>query len=227
MAFFVLYILLIGVLIFNVYFAWQVHKELPVFVQKLPTLTFQKGHLVAPGQAVTVSVPKTPYVLVFDAQAKTPPAQQMFVEKKILAFIGEDHFYMPSVGGVSAQPLPEKLDGQITAQIMQPYLPAVRSFLQTAVFIGAFFVMGFFLVFSTLLAAAVVFFWRGLKQLPLPLKDVWRWAVLLQGPALILWCVQIIYGVPLFTFALFILFNIYVQQICNTWPLAGGKKYAA
>lgn len=216
--FFACYVCIIGVLVFNVYFAWQVHKQLPAFLQKLPTLTFEQGRLVRPDKAVSVAIANTSYALVFDAQTKNPPSQQFFIDQKILLLVGENHFYMPSVIGVSAHPIPKQLNQALTADFIRQHLPLVRSFLQSMALFGAVFMTGFFLLFSTLLAAAVLLFWRGLKHLPLSTKEVWRWAVLLQGPAVLLWCLQLICGVPLFTFALFILFNIYVQQICNTWP---------
>lgn len=224
--FFGVYLLLVGVLVFTLYFAWQLHVQLPQFVAKLPTLTFDQGRLTAPQEKIILSVPKTPYVLVLDATAKNPPTSQEFADKKILAFVSGNQLYMPSVTGVNAQTLPEKLTGTLTPQTIQPYQSSVRAFLQTAAFFGAFFIMGIFLVFSILMAAAVIFFWRGIRRAPVSAGILWRWAFFLQGPALILWFIQLFYGVPLFTFALFILFNIYVQQIFNTLPNSRGK-YAA
>ena len=226
-AFFLLYLLLVGVLVFNLYFAFQLHKQLPVFMEQLAPLTFEKGRLTGPEQALTVSVPKTPYVLIFDTYATTPPTPQEFLDKKIMAFVAQDQFYMPSITGISAQPLPHQLNGSVDAAILQKYLPIIRNFLQSMAFLGAFFVLGFFLVFSILLAAAVLFFWSALKRTTLSRGVLARWAVFLQGPALVLWLVQLFCGVPLFTFALFILFNIYVQQVFNTLPPTGDKKYAA
>lgn len=225
-ALFALYLLLVGVLVFTLYFAWQIHRQLPTFIDKLPALTFEQGHLIGPQEKTTVSIPKTPYVLIFDASAKNPPTAQEFVDQKILAFISGNQLYMPSVAGVNAQTLPEKLSGDLTPQTIHTYEPTIRGFLQSAAFFGAFFIMGIFLLFSTLLAAAIIFFWRGIKQASISRGTLWRWAIFLQGPALILWLVQLFYGVPLFTFALFILFNIYVQQIFNTLPYSRGKYVA-
>ncbi len=226
-AFFALYLLLVGVLLFNIYFAFQLHSQLPTFLQQLTSLTFEKGRLTGPEQTVTATVPKTPYTLIFDAHAQKPPTAQEFAEQKIMAFITQDQFYMPSLTGIRAQPLPRQLDGSFEGNTLQTYLPSIRSFLQSIAFLGAFFVLGFFLVFSILLATAVLFFWCALKRIFLPRSVLMRWAVFLQGPALVLWLVHLFYGVPLFTFALFILFNIYVQQIFNTLPPMGDKKYAA
>ena len=210
-ALFAVYLLLVGVLIFNIYFAWQMHKQLPAFIQHFPTVTFEKGRLTAPDKALSLSVPNTDYVLVLDAAAKNPPSREEFVNKKIMAFVMQDRFYMLSVGGVSSQPLPTQLDGTFDTQRLQQYAPTLRSLLQSMAFFGSFFVIGLFLIFSILLAAAVVFFWSGMTHKRLPAGVIWRWAVFLQGPALVLWIVRLIWTVPLFPFAIFILFNIYVQ----------------
>ena len=217
-AFFAVYLLLVGVLIFNIYFAWQIHKQLPVFIKNFPQVTFEKGRLTVPDTSVSVAIPGTDYILVLDSTAKNPPSRQDFLDKKIILFVAADRFYMPSVNGVNSQAIPPQLDGVFDSQRLQQYAPVLRSLLQTILFFGGFVVTVLFLFFSILLAGAVVFFWSGLKHTRLPAGTVWRWAVFLQGPSLLLWSVQLIWGVPLFSFALFILFNIYVQQIFNTLP---------
>ena len=215
---FAIYLLLVGVLIFNIYFAWQVHKQLPAFAAHFPTVTFDKGRLTAPDTPQSIAIPGTDYIVVLDAGAATPPARQEFIDKKIMMFVTGNSFYMPSVSGMNSQVLPAQLDGVYDVQRLQQYLPKLRTLLQAAAFFGSFFITGMFLFFSMLLAASVVFFWNGLRHARLPVGVMWRWAVFLQGPAVILWMAQLLWGVPLFPFALFILFNIYVQQIFNTLP---------
>lgn len=217
---FVLYMLLVGVLVFNVYFAWQVHQKLPPLLQQFPAVTFEKGRLTAPDRAVSVSVPGTPYRLVLDAQG-TVPTQQQFLAQKILAFVAGDKIYMPSVSGVNAQPIPPQVDGEISSRTLQSYLPTLRSLLLSVLFFSSFVVVGIFLAFSYFLALAVVFFWRGLTRSTVPPGVLRRWAAFLQGPALVLWIFHLLIGVPLFLFGLFILFMIYTQQIFNTLPRRG------
>lgn len=217
-AFFALYLLLVGSLIFNIYFAWQIHQKLPAFIQSVPTLTFEKGRLTAPAGKTTVYIPGTEYKIIFQAAPGTLPTQQDFAAQKILAWVQGDSAYMLSVGGLSKQTIPSSFSAQITPEWLAKQAPAARSFLQTIIFFGSLLALGFFLVFSILMAGAVIYFWRGMTRSALPIRTLWKWAILLQGPALVLWTVQLLAGVPLFAFALFILFNIYVQQIFNTLP---------
>jgi len=223
----VIYLWLMGAIIFNIYFSWQLSRELPVFVRKLPELTFQQGRLITPDTPHTISIPKTPYVILLNTKAQTPPDSQEFLDKKIVAFVTADAIYLPSIFGVNKQPFSPKLDGTLTTQLSEKYIPAFRTFLQTAAFFGSFLIVGFFLLFSLLLSFMIVLTWRTFKRIPIPFSTVGKWAVFLQGPALVLWSIHLIYTIPLFTFALFILFNIYTQQIFNTLPLTGDKKHVA
>lgn len=221
---FAVYVMLLGIIFFNLYFSWQLRRQMPGFIAHFPTLTFDKGQLTTPGRQ-TVQVPKTDYQLIFDNQSALP-SQQDFLDQKIMAFVQKDHFYMPSVTGVNQQIIPAQLNGTVDSVFLTQYAPSIRTFLQTVVLLGSVLAIGSFLLLSILMAAGVVFFWRNITRTPLSGAEILRLAVFLQGPALILWMIQVIWGVPLFVFALFILFNIYVQQIFNTWPLSGGK-YAA
>ncbi len=224
---FSVYLILIGILVFNLYFTWQLHHQLPNFIQKLPTLTFNQGRLLAPTQTITLSVPETPYVVVLDIQAERPSSVQELLDKKILLFVTADSFYLPTASGINSIPIPQNFDGEITPQKLEQYLPNMYSLLQSVAFIASFLIFGFFFIFSILLAAGIIVFWRMIKKPDLSLPVVWKWAVLLQGPALVLWSIHLLFTVPLFTFALFILFNIYIQQIFNTLPIQGDKNHAA
>ena len=225
-AWFAIYLLAIGILVFNIYFAFQIHKQLPVFVKNFPSLTFDKGRLIAPDKAVSVVIPGTDYILRFDATAPHPPSVQNFINDKIIAFITGDRFYMISMGGLNSQPIPAQVDGVYDSQRLQSYVFTLRSLLSTMVFVGSFLITGTFLFFSMLMAAAVVFFWSRVSRKTQPFSTLTRWAVFLQGPAFVLWIIHLIWGVPLFSFAIFILFNIYVQQIFNTLPEKRGPNVA-
>ena len=225
-AFFAVYLLLVGVLVFNLYFSWQMRQKFPVFLQAVPEMTFEQGHLIAPPDKTSIMLPDSPYQIVLDIHAAKPPTQQEFLNQKIVLFVTEKYFYMPSVAGVSRQPLPEKLTATVTQAWLQKNAPTLRSFLQSMAFFGSLFALTIFMLFSILMAAAVVFFWSGMNRLRVPTGTIWRWAVFLQGPALVLWGVHLFIGVPLFVFALFILFNIYVQQIFNTLPDTRGNHVA-
>ena len=224
-AFFMLYLTLVGILVFNIYFAYQVHQNLPIFIQHFPTLTFTKGRLITQDKKI-LSIPGTDQSIIFAPEEVLPPSKEEFVEKQVVAFIRADRFYMPTVTGVSSQLIPPEIDGQINAQTLQTYAPTLRSLLQTFAFIGAFLIVGGFFIFSFLMAWTVCFFWRNLMRAPVALSTLTRWAVFLQGPVLVLWIIHLCIGVPLFFLAVFILLNIYVQQIFNTLPDNRGSYVA-
>lgn len=224
--FFALYLAAVGFLICNCFFAWQIHRKLPLFIQHFPTLTFEQGKLVAPQEPVSVSIADTGYSIRLQAQGQ-PPTQQQFIDQHLLAFVSQNQVYIPSVNGVSVQELPVQLNGEISSQWLEQQAPALRTLLQSmALFFSAFLIV-IFVLFSFALAFLVLLIWRALTRQPVPLSTLWRWAVFLQGPAFVLLLLHLFVQVPLFFFALFILFNIYVQQIFNTLPDERGTHYAA
>ena len=217
-AFFVFYIWLLGLLLFNIWFALKVHQELPVFLKSVPEVTFEKGVLTGPDHAISVTIPQADLSIVFDAQAKEPPTQEDFLNKRIMAFVTSNRVYMPSVSGVQSRTLPPLVNATLSQQWLQENEPTIRGTLQGAAFFGSAFALGLFLLFSFLLALSCVYLWSGWKRAKLSPADVLRWAALLQGPALTLWLVNLWWGVPLFLFGLFILYMIYIQQIFNLMP---------
>ncbi len=225
--FFLFYLLLLAVLAFNIWFTVQLNEKLPAFLRSVPELTFEKGRLTAPTQAVSVAIADTGFNAVFDANAKNPPERQTFMDKRILFFIAENRIYTPGVSGIQSQVLPVQLNAHVTPQLLKTYLPSIKSVLLATAFFGSFFALGLFFLFSFLLAASIVYAWSGWKRRPLPAGIVLRWATFLQGPALILWLVNLLWGVPLFMFALFILFMMYTQQIFNVMPEEKRGKHVA
>ena len=215
---FVFYLLLLGVLTLNIWFAVQLNEKLPVFLRAVPELTFEKGVLTAPEKTLSVNIPGADFTAVFDATAKNPPSRQEFINKRILFFIGGNKIYTVSVAGVQSQTLPPRLNMKVTPQLLEKYTPSIKSVLQAAAFFGSFLALGLFFLFSFLLAASAVYMWSGWRRTPLPAGVILRWAALLQGPALALWMVNLFWGVPLFVFGIFILFMIYTQQIFNVMP---------
>ena len=135
-----------------------------------------------------------------------------------MAFVSAGHIYMPSVSGVQGQPIPSQWTLHLTPQLLKEKTSLIGRVIQSLAFFGSVLALGLFLGFSLILAGAVLLLWNGLSRRHLPAAVLWRWAVFLQGPALALWMVSLFFGVPLFIFGLFILFNIYSQQIFNTLP---------
>ena len=224
-AFFMLYVGLVGILVFNVYFAWQIHQKLPVFIRNFPTITFEKGQLLTQ-EKITLSIPGTSQQIILATSSDDPPTKQEFLDKQIALFVQNNRLYMPSMTGVSSQPIPSEIDGKIDTQTLQTHAQTLRNLLQTVICIGSFLLVGAFFLFSYFMAWTLCFFWQGFQRATLPLGLITRWAVFLQGPALVLWIINLIYSVPLFVFAVFILFNIYVQQIFNTLPDHRGNHAA-
>ncbi len=213
--FFVVYIWLLGLLAFNIWFALQARQKLPVFLQNIPELTFETGTLTAPDKSVSVSIPKIDLNIVFDASAKQIPTRQEFLDKHILAFITKNKIYTPSTTNINSQTIPASFTASITQDWLRQHTPIIRSTLQGTAFLGSALGLIFFLFFSFCLAVSVVYLWSGWRRKLLPFTVVWRWAALLQGPALTLWLVNLFWGIPLFLFGLFILFMMYTQQIFN------------
>ncbi len=212
------YLLLMGTLVFNVYFGFQLSKQLPGFLASVPEIRLEQGKLIQPDHAVTLPVARTGFHIVLDAQAAQPPSYQQFLDKKIMAFVSAERIYMPSVAGIQSQPFPSQWNFHWTPQLLKEKTSLIGHVLQSLAFFGSVLALGLFLIFSLLLAGAVLLWWNGLSRRRLPMAILWRWAVFLQGPAMVLWIVHLFFGVPLFIFGLFILFNIYSQQIFNTLP---------
>ncbi|MBR3603248.1 MAG: DUF1189 family protein [Elusimicrobiaceae bacterium] len=217
-ALFALWLLLVGMLIFNVYFIVQTNKQLPVFLKSLPTISFADGEMTAPLTKLTLAVPKTQYQIILDTTATQPPSLQTFFDDKIMLFVSKSHFYVPSVAGLQAQSIAKEWNVNLTPQWFKEKEQDIKSVLQTVFFVVSFFVMLFFFLGSFCMAAAVIFLWQGFTQKRVPLSVRLRWAVFLQGPALALFALNLFISVPLFLFAVFILFMMYSQQIYNTLP---------
>ena len=215
---FALWIMLVGVLVLNVYFMLKVRTHLPLFLASLPAITFSQGQMTAPAGKITVSVPDTPYQIILDSKADTPPSYQTFLDDKIMLFMGKSHFFVPSVSGVQSHPYDKTWNAQITPSWWQEKTKDISAVLQTMFFFASFLVLGSFLLGAYCMAAAVLFLWQGISRKRVALSVRLRWAVFLQGPVLTLWIVNLIFSVPLFLFAVFILLMMYSQQIYNTLP---------
>lgn len=216
-ALFAVYILLVGALAFNIFFSVQLGKRLTPFLREFPELTFERGVLTAPDKAVSVMIPGTPYSIRFDASDSPVPSQREFLNQQIAAFVHADRIYMPTAAGVQSQPVPPQMDGKITPQFLLAHQDDIRRVLQSAAFIVSFAGLLAGLAGSVLLAWAVLSLWNGISRAGAKTSALLRMAVFLQGPACALWLLHLCAGVPLFLFALFILFNIYSQQIFNTF----------
>ena len=217
-ALFGIWITLVSVLCFYFYASLQISAKLPTFLNSFPALSFAQGELKSPAQITKLSVPETPYSIVFDAQKQQAPAQNYFLENQVMALVGQKQIFIPSVTGVQSQPIPAKWDGEITPQSLLKMQDSIATALRTTFLFGGAFVLMMFFFGSFCMAAAVLFFWKAIPRQSVPKAILLRWAVFLQGPSLALWLINLFFGVPLFLFAVFILFMMYSQQIFNTIP---------
>ncbi len=215
---FALWILLVGVLVFNVYFILQLRKQLPIFLASLPAVSFSQGMLTSPVSKVSVPVPNTSYQIIFDGESDAPPSYQTFLDDKIMLFVSKNNLYVPSVSGLQIQPIDKNWNISLTPQWLQEKTKDISSLLQTMFFFASFIMLGSFLLGSFCMAAAVLYLWQGISRKPVPLPVRLRWAVFIQGPVLTLWIINLFVSVPLFLFAVFILLMMYSQQIYNTLP---------
>lgn len=214
---FAVYVFLIGVLAFNIFFSVQLSKRLPPFLRNFPELTFEHGKLTEQDKTVSVTIPGTPYSIRFGASDAPVPSQKEFLNEQIAAFVRADRIYMPTAAGVQSQPVPSQTNGKITPQLLLSHKDDIRRVLQSAAFMFSFLGLLAGLVGSFLLAWAVLSLWNGISRTGAKTAVLLKLAVFLQGPACALWILHLCIGVPLFLFALFILFNIYSQQIFNTF----------
>ncbi len=215
--FYSFYIFLLGLLVFNIFFSIQVNKHLPAFLRRLPPISLDKGTLTEPKEPVSITIPGTDFIFKLDAQ--NAPKAQDFSTGKLAAVISGNTLYAPGInGGMQTQNFPPSLTVNLNQDTLAKYTPALRSLLRSAVFFGSAVAFALFLLFSCSMAGSVICFWAVLTANRLPAGVIVRWAILLQGPALVLWMVHLFWGVPLFLFGLLILFIIYTQQIFNTLP---------
>lgn len=217
-ALFGVWITLVSILCFYFYASWQISVQLPTFLNNFPPLSFEQGELKSPAKRTLLAIPQTPYGIVFDAQTRQAPAPTYFLENQVLALVGQKEIFIPSVGGVQSQPIPSQWDSDITPQTLLKEQANIAAALRTIFLFGGAMLLIMFFFGSFCMATAVLFFWKGITRQNVSLAHIFRWAVFLQGPAFALWLVNLFIGVPLFLFAVFILFMMYCQQIFNTLP---------
>lgn len=213
---FLLYILLLGSLIFSFYSNHLINSNLSLFIKNFPEVTFNSGKLTSPDLPVEAKIPHTGFSIRFDPGMKTPPAQQDFINKKVFMFVSKDQFFFPSGSGVDARPIPTQLNFTTTQQFLDKNKDNFKNFLSAMAFLTSFVVTGMLMIFGFCLAGSIGLFMRLFKR-QIPMGAVLRWAVFLQGPLLLLWLINLFFPIPLYSFAMFIVCMIYMQQIFNLY----------
>lgn len=206
-----LFVLSIIVLFF---FTGSVLKEnLPIFLKNFPQVTFEKGVLTAPQQAVSVPIPQTDFKIVFDAGAQVPPTAQELVQNNTLAWVHNNLLYVPSGDQLQIQELPDKLNFTSTPQVLQEYLPTLQSSLRAALFILSLFFVALLLIYEFGLALCMVLIFNILHGAFFTKPMMVRLALFLLGPLTTLFWLRLWLNIPLFALAQTVLCIIYVQQI--------------
>ena len=83
-----------------------VNRTIPLLLKNFPQVTFEKGVLTAPEQAVSAQIPNTDFKITFDASAQHPPSREDFVRTNTLFWVNKNTVYIPSADGVQTQPVP-------------------------------------------------------------------------------------------------------------------------
>ncbi|MBP5430022.1 MAG: DUF1189 family protein [Elusimicrobiaceae bacterium] len=215
---FVLYLFAISVLIFYFFTGSVLKTHLPIFLKNFPQVTFEKGVLTNPQQAVAAPISGTDFQIVFDAAAQTPPSVQELMTNHTLAWVHKNQIYIPSANGLQTQTIPANVSFTSTPQTLEKYQGTLQTSLRVAAFVSSLFLIAFILVMDYCLALAVVLCFHIFRHIFLPKTMLLKYAAFLLGPLTTLWIVRLWVNIPLFSIAQLILCIIYTQQIFNSIP---------
>lgn len=215
---FVVYLCILSLLVFYAFSSSYIRRNLPLFLKNFPQVTFEKGVLQAPQQAVFAGLPDSPFKIAFDAPRKTPPSNQELVEKHILALVAGNTVYMPGSTGVQSRTLPPTLSVTTTQDFLNTHRELIAGGLGLTALAASLFLIPMTLFFSFCTAAVVGISFNFMTNRHVPYPILLRWALFLLGPLSMLWYIKLWHPIPLFTLAQFILCIIYIQQIFNLLP---------
>ena len=215
---FTFYLFLVSVIILFFVTGSFLKTNLPVFLKNFPQVTFEKGVLTEPQQAVTAPIPNTDFNIVFDAAAQRAPTAEELLQNNTLAWVHKNQLYIPSASGLQIQDLPENLNFTSDPQTIEKYQTTLYVSLRLATLIASLFILLLLLAFNYCLALCVLFFFNIWKGGPLPKSTLLKMAAFLLGPLTVLFWVRLWVDIPLFTIAQLIVCIIYTQQIFNTLP---------
>ena len=213
---FVAYLFMLSVIIFYFFTGAVLKTHLPVFLKNFPQVTFEKGVLTAPAQAVSAPIAGTDFQLVFDAAAQTPPTMQELTDKHILAWVHKNQIYIPSATSLQTKTIPENVSFTSTQETLEKYQSTLQTSLRVAAFVSSLFLIAFILGMDFCLALGVMLCFNILRRTLLPKPLILKYAAFLLGPLTTLWIVRLWVNIPLFATAQLILCIIYTQQIFNS-----------
>ena len=213
-----IYLFMLSLVVFYFFAGSYIDKNLPVLLKNFPEVTFEKGVLTAPKNAVSVTVPDSNVKLVFDASRTTPPTQDDMVKEQILMLVSGNKLYMPAANGVQSRELPPQLTFVTSQDNLAKQKDSLASALMVMACLSALVAIPFVMLFGFCVAGAVGMFFKLLTRSALPRRIIFKWAFFMLGPLSALWYARLYWNIPLFTFAQIILCLIYMQQIFNTLP---------
>ena len=212
---FVVYLFVVSVIAAFFFTGSLVKKNLPVFLKNFPQITFEKGVLTSPQQPVSAFIPQTDFKIVFDAAAQVPPTAQELLEQNTVAWVHDNHIYIPSNNTLQIQTLPDNLNFTSSPQMLDKYRPTLMASLRAALFITSLLFIALIILFNYCMNLCVVLFFNLRHGAVLSKAQLLKLSAFLLGPLCILWIVRLWVNIPLFTVAQLFVSIIYTQQIFN------------
>ena len=191
------------------------NKYLPAFLKNFPQVTFEKGVLTAPQQAVSAPIPDTDFKIVFDASAHMPPSADELVKDNTVAWVHNNGLYIPSGDTLQRQEIPANFTFTSSQEMLDKYRSTLSSSLRAALFITSFFFLALLLIYEFGLALCTLLIFNVFRGAFYSKTTLLKLAAFLLGPLTTLFWVRLWVNIPLFTLAQILLCIIYVQQIFN------------
>ncbi len=218
MAVFGIYLFMLSSIVFYFFSNGYINQNLPLLLKNFPQVTFEKGVLTQPQQAVSVSLPQSDLKLVFDASLKTPPSAEEMLKNNTLGLITGNKIYVPSANGLDQTELPETLNFITSQENLEKQKEVLAATLSAFALFTSLFAIPLVMLFGFCTAGAIGFFFKLIRRSYVPRAVVLKWAFFMLGPLSALWYLRLWFNIPLFTLAQVILCIIYMQQIFNTLP---------
>ena len=213
---FVAYLFALCVIVVFFFTGSVLNKYLPAFLKNFPQVTFEKGVLTAPQEAVSAPIPNTDFKIVFDAEASMPPSAEELVKDNTVAWVHKNGLYIPSGDVLQHQAIPPTLNFTSSQETLDKYRSTLSASLRAALFITSIFFLLLLLIYEFGLALCTLLIFNVLHGVFYSKTTLVKLAAFLLGPLTTLFLVRLWVNIPLFTLAQAVLCIIYVQQIFNS-----------
>ena len=213
-----MYLGALSLLVFYGFAGGVIRRSVPLFIKNLPQLTFEKGKLTAPEKLSYIKLPDGDFKIGFDAARTVAPSNEDLLRQHILLLVTQDTAYMPGAISLQKQPLPPDMTFTTSPEFWSQHQARFIAMLNAVALLAIVFLLPFIFLFDFCLAACVGFAFNVITGKQVSPRDIFCWALFLQGPLAVLWYVHLYCHVPLFAFTQLILCIIYMQQIFNLTP---------